>query len=99
MRGEISFDIVIPEDADIDDLEGCYRLDGGHWTVFYFTRRWDGQPGIVKNAIFNSGVRGVNANYPKDKILNKILVKEILSGALGVGEWREVIGPDSLTLK
>jgi hypothetical protein len=103
MKAEISFDALALED-DQDNVEGCYRLEGDDWQVFYFTRWWEGLPEerrakVVKNAVFSSGITGVVVNYPKEQILDKAAVMRVLSDTLGVAEWSEVRGPDSLQLK
>jgi hypothetical protein len=99
MNAKISFDCLYGE-ADGDNFEGCYRLPGGEWQVFYVTRWWQhGEPEIRKNATWPSGITGVNVNHPKDAPLNMSIIKQVLADALGVTEWQEVIGPDSLQLK
>ena len=52
-----------------------------------------------KNATSESGIAGIDVWFPKDRILNKSAVIKVLSDALGVTEWSEVRGPDSLQLK
>jgi hypothetical protein len=101
MQGEITFDIFIDEDTPHDVFEGCYRVPPNDWKVFYFTKWWqdDSGPEIIKDAVFSSGVLGINVKYAKDQILNKLAVKRVLSEALGVQNWVEVKGPDSLRLK
>lgn len=99
MEGQISFDVVNGEEEDASNFEGCFRIPPGEWTVFNFTRSWSENPGINKDAVFSSGVRGVNVNYPKDETLNKIIVKEVLSQLFGIETWSEVRGPDSLMMK
>ena len=37
-KGEITFDIVVPEDG-VSCVEGCYRIDGGNWQVYFLIRR------------------------------------------------------------
>lgn len=101
--GEVTFDIVVPEEG-VRYAEGCYRIDGGHWHVYYVTNRhngapWTGEPAIRSDAIFQSGISGVDGLVPADWILNKMTIKKILAEALGVGAWIEVSGPDSLILK
>jgi hypothetical protein len=97
MNAEISFDCYYPEDCD--HIEGCYRLPGEQWRVFYFTRWWQGKPEVRPDAVWRSGVRGVQVNHPKDAVLNNSVVMQVLSSALGVTHWTEVRGPDSLQLK
>ncbi len=97
MKAEITFDCFYPDDSD--NIEGCYRLPGATWQVYYFTRWWSGEPKIVLGAVWRSGITGVNVQHPKDQLLNKTVVMQVLAAALGVTEWAEVRGPDSLTLK
>jgi hypothetical protein len=99
MKGEISFDLIMDESTDNSVFEGCYRVLPEDWKVFYFTKWWQGTPGIIKDATFSSGIKGVNVNYGKDEVLNKQSIKKVLSEVLGVSEWEEVRGPDSLQLK
>jgi hypothetical protein len=87
------------DDEDADDFEGCYRVPPGDWKVFYFTRAWEHSPGVFPNATFSSGIKGVGVNYPKDKELTRMVVRNTLSELLGVTEWEVVAGPDSLRLK
>lgn len=97
MKAEISFDLV-DLGEDCNNIEGCYRLPGGQWQIFYFTRSWQGEEG-PKHASWRSGATGLNVNYPKDKKLNKLAVMKVLSDVLGITEWSEVRGPDSLQMK
>ena len=97
LKAEITFDCLYPEDCD--HIEGCYRLLGKEWQVYYFTRWWQGEPEVLLDAIFQSGTKGVNVKHPKDEPLNKSVVMAVLAKALNVTEWSEVSGPDSLTLK
>ena len=103
MNGEITFDVIIP-DTGMDHIEGCYRLADGEWTVFYFTHYVRGSlhigaPIIKREAIFSSGVVGVDAAFPSDIVLNKRTSMDILSDILGGVAWVEVLGPDSLRIK
>jgi hypothetical protein len=54
--GEITFDIVVPEEGG-PNVEGCYRIDSGNWEVYYFTNwyngaSWIGAPIVRSKAIF-----------------------------------------------
>jgi len=103
MSGEISFDTIFSEEG-VHHIEGCYRVNGESWKVFYFTHRFNGQwwqdlPVIRKDVVWPSGISGVDVVYPMDKILNKETVSRVLSDVLGVSKWVEVRGPDSLQLK
>lgn len=103
MNGQISFDTVLPESGQ-DHLEGCYKLDGDNWKVFYLTHRkngawWTGTPIVVPDAVWKSSVKGIDAVYPMEVILNKSTAMELLSGILGGVQWTEIKGPDSLQMK
>ena len=103
--GEISFDAVTLGEDD-DNIEGCYRIGESEWKVFFISHSlagdapWTGEPIINSDAIWPSGVKGVNAIYPIRVKLNKFSVRTILSEALGENiQWTEVRGPDSLQMK
>jgi hypothetical protein len=103
MNAEISFDTSVSEDGQ-RHIEGCYRMAGRDWQIFYFTswwqgRPWQGAPRIIQNQVWQSGITGVEVRCQDDLIVNKTFVKNVLSDALGVTEWLEVVGPDSLQLK
>lgn len=98
MIGEISFDTIHDEEENDSIFEGAFRLPNEGWRVFFFQKYTD-NPGIFRDHVFSSGIEGIKVNYPDDEILNKKIVKGILSDVLGVDEWREVKGPDSLLLK
>jgi hypothetical protein len=98
MRAEISFDLVMEDDMDF--VEGTYRLPGHDWQVLVFSRR----PPVEKLEIntkghWASGVTGVSVRFPKAQMLNKAAVMRVLSDVLGVTEWQEVHGPDSMQLR
>ena len=99
MKAEITFDLIMTEDMPF--VEGCYRLPGEAWEVFIFTHLNNGPYGIGvwKDLIWDSGVRGLNAVMPADTKLSKETVFNVLSQALGVAEWAEVRGPDSIVLR
>jgi hypothetical protein len=101
--GEITFDIIVPEEG-VAHVEGCYRINGGNWQVYYLTNQdkgapWTGAPIVRSKAIFQSGISGVSGVVPGGWILNKRTIKKILAEAIGVDGWIEVSGPDSLILK
>jgi hypothetical protein len=99
-KGEVTFDIVVPEDG-VTFVEGCYRINGGNWEVYFFRKenRWSGAPRIRRNAVFSSGITGLDGVVPDNWVLNKRTVMGMLAVALGVEEWTEVVGLDSLILK
>jgi hypothetical protein len=104
MIGEISFDIVLNK-ADYNYIEGVYRVGrGGEWKIIYFTHivkgsDWAEPPRFFPDTVWPSGVHGVEGWFPREVALNKESVKEVLRNIVGVSEWIEVPGPDSLTLR
>ena len=103
ITGEITFDTEVSESGK-NHIEGCYRLSGEDWRVYYITNRykgspWTGEPIITASAVWRSGVSGVNAIFPINETMNKAFVQQKLSYILGVDSWNEVPGPDSLSLK
>ena len=97
IRAEISFDLIMEDDMSF--VEGTYRLPGGEWQVFIFSRHATSKPEINVQAKWESGVTGVNVRYPKSEKLDKSAVMQILSSSLGVTEWQEIHGPDSISLR
>jgi hypothetical protein len=99
MQAEITFDLIMEEDMDL--VEGCYRLSDGVWQVFIFgqshVREEDLK--ITTDVVWKSGVRGVVVDLPRGMLVNKSVVLQILSDALGVTDWSEVRGPDSMQLR
>ena len=94
--GEISYDLVM--EPDMGFVEGTYRLPGGLWQVFVFSRRDLPSP-WVDNASWASGVTGLQVLYPTAAVLNRTTVERLLSDALGVQQWQQVRGPDSMQLR
>ncbi|MGJ4929655.1 hypothetical protein ACQR1I_22885 [Bradyrhizobium sp. HKCCYLS2038] len=88
-------------EEDMSFVEGCYRLEGGEWEVFVIThsRKGSKEPGVWKGLKWKSGVTGLNAVVPESTKLNKSSVLKVLSDALGVRDWSEVQGPDSIKLR
>ena len=99
MKAEITFDLVMEEDNSF--VEGCYRLGGGVWQVFIFWKSKEVQDAadVKKGIVWKSGVTGLNVILPCDAKLNKTTVVQTLSVVLGVTEWLEVRGPDSMQLR
>jgi len=98
MKAEITFDLVMTEDMPF--VEGCYRLADGVWRVFIFRRsNRTEEVGIKQNLTWRSGVTGLNAILPHDAKIDRSVVLTVLSDALGVTEWSEVRGPDSMQLR
>ena len=84
---------------DMSFVEGTYRLDSSVWRVFTCFRARGHWSVGVKHVSWNSGVAGVNVAVADDAILNKQVVLQALSDALGVTQWSEVQGPDSMVLR
>jgi hypothetical protein len=102
VNAEISFDCYYPEEFSY--IEGCYRLPGDEWKVYFFTnkypgRGWNGQLEIIANQVWRSGIAGVEARLPVDAKLGPLIVLEMLGNVLGVKFWCVGPGPDSLQLK
>ncbi|MBI5723961.1 MAG: hypothetical protein HZA50_08395 [Planctomycetes bacterium] len=97
MKAEISFDLIMEENMSF--VEGTYRLLGGDWQVFIFSRSPTSQPEIDTTVKWKSGATGVRVIFPKSKKLNKSVVIKVLSQSFGVTEWQEVHGPDSMQLR
>jgi len=98
MKAEIRFDLVMEEDMSF--VEGCYRLESGAWHVFIFGRsRGTREIGVRKDVVWKSGVTGLNVIVSDEAKLNKSVVLRTLSEVLGVTEWLEVRGPDSMQLR
>jgi hypothetical protein len=102
VKAEISFDCYYPEEFSF--IEGCYRLPGEDWKVFFFTnryasRKWDGTLQIVQNQVWRSGVTGVEVRLPREANCGPAIVLKMLGDVLGVDYWSVGPGPDSLQLK
>jgi hypothetical protein len=98
MRAEISYDLVMEDDMDF--VEGTYRLPGREWQVFIFGPDASAsRPEVSACGKWQSGVTGVFVKCPPALRLNKGVVLAILSEALGVTQWEEVRGPDSIQLR
>ena len=96
MRAEISYDLVM--DDDMSFVEGTYRLPDGEWQVYVVTRDDVSEP-RVEAAQWEGGVTGVCVRYPRSVPLGRSSVERVLSAALGMREWVEVRGPDSIQLR
>ena len=96
MNGEISYDLVMEEDMAF--VEATFRLPGDEWQVLIVSKR-DTDETRIRPCTWESGVRGFAVHVPKSTRLNRKFVEEMLSVHLGVDEWTEVRGPDSLKLR
>jgi hypothetical protein len=97
MKAEISFDLVMDERMEF--VEGVYRLAGGGWRVFVV--RSDSSLGVptVREGRWESGASGLIVAWPASRVLNRVAVLEVLGEYLGVTDWAEVRGPDSMGLR
>jgi hypothetical protein len=96
MLADISYDLVM--EADMEFAEGTFLLPGSEWQVFVFARGDVAKPGI-KSGRWESGATGIFVEFPRESRLNQVVVEQVLSAALGVGEFRVVQGPDSMQLR
>lgn len=85
---------------DMPFAEGCYRLDGGDWQVVTATKaRPDRLAGVRNDVTWSSGVTGMNIVFPERLKINRASLTQKMSEVLGVEEWREIVGPDSMALR
>ena len=96
MKAEISYDLLMNDDMAF--VEGTLRLSGDRWQVFIFSR-FPVEKAEITLALWGSGVSGISVRFPVSQKLNKTVVEQVLSEALGVTEWIEVRGPDSMQLR
>jgi hypothetical protein len=98
MRAQISFDLVMEDNMSF--VEGTYRLPERDWQVFIFgPDNRVTHPVVRTDGRWESGVTGVPVKWPSGAPLNKAVVLRLLSEQLGVAEWDEVRGPDSMMLR
>ena len=97
MRAEISYDLVMEDETSF--VEGTFRLPGGEWQVLIVSRSDRVTKPEWRASSWESGVYGVVIKFPRDRPLNKGVVEAVLSEVLGVAEWVEVRGPDSMALR
>jgi hypothetical protein len=97
LKAEITLDLVMQEDMAF--AEGCYRLDQGEWHVFTVAHSAVQQVTVKKDVVWRSGVTGLNLFFPNNSKINKSVILDVMSITLGVAEWTEVRGPDSINLR
>jgi hypothetical protein len=95
-RAEISYDLLMGDDMDF--VEGTYRLPDAEWQVLIVSRSEVSEPEVVQQR-WDSGVSGVLIRFPRSDRLDRAAVERVLSTSLGVCEWVEVRGPDSMQLR
>lgn len=96
MKGEISYDLIM--DDNMPFVEGTYRLPNNQWQVFIFSKD-PIQQREVKHGKWDSGVTGVFIRVPCSTRLSKHVVEQVMAEVIGVDEWEEVNGPDSMNLR
>jgi hypothetical protein len=96
MTAEISDDLVMKDEMDF--VEGAYRVQDADWQVFIVSKAPVEQPQISP-CRWSSGVAGVVIRLPRSARLNRRLVEQVMGQWLGVKQWREVRGPDSMQLR
>src|SRR5262245_5084385 len=97
MTAEISYDLIMADDMAF--IEGTYRLNAGTpWQVMIFSKASidDIQ---IKEAKWSSGVTCVSVKVPRSFRLSKENVEQTMASWLGVDQWSEVRGPDSMQLR
>ncbi|MBY8828842.1 hypothetical protein [Hephaestia mangrovi] len=98
MIAEITWDLVMSEDMAF--AEGCYRLQGEDWQVITAHKAKGIKLIGVRNGVrWDSGVTGMNIVLPDDANINAAKLLKMMSETLGVSEWVEVRGPDSMMLR
>ncbi len=98
MKAQISFDLVMKDNMPF--VEGTFLLPDHDWQVFIFgPDSTVSEPEVNAKGRWESGVTGVFVKWPESLTLNKSEVLRILSEHLGVTEWQEVNGPDSIQLR
>jgi hypothetical protein len=93
---EISYGLVMGDDMDF--VEGTYRLPGGEWQVVIVSR-YDVPEVEVVPQRWDSGTSGVLIRYSRFTRLDRAAVMRVLSTALGIWEWVDVRGPDSMQFR
>lgn len=101
-RPEISFDTLLEEDNGW--AEGTYRLPGELWKVVIFQK--DDVPDLrCESSNWPSPTRweregtGVVIRFPRTARMGRAELLQSLSLAVGLGDWVQVHGPDSMMLR
>ena len=98
MNAEITWDLLMSD--DMGWIEGCYRLEGGPWQVVIAIKKEEVSTVEIRDGLtWASGVTGMNIFLPETACLNAMVLLELMSDVLGVLEWVEVRGPDSILLR
>lgn len=91
----ISYDLVM--ESTMSFVEGAYGLHGHEWQAFTFVPS-DVETFTVEWVEWDN-CSGICIRIPRGTVLDKSIVEEVLSRTLGVDEWNEVSGPDSMALR
>lgn len=94
--GEISYDLIMEDDMDF--AEGTYRVGNGTWKVFIFRKDPIERPEFTLGH-WPSGVTGIFVRVPVSARLSKQTIEQWMTDYLGVTQWCEVRGPDSMQLR
>lgn len=98
MIAEVTWDFLMEE--DMGWIEGCYRLPDQPWQVVIAGNDDEVSKVEVRNGLtWASGVTGMNIFFPKNVRLNATLLLKVMSDVLGVCNWVEVRGPDSIVIR
>lgn len=85
---------------DMAFAEGCYRINGGNWQVVTAVKAETSRSAGIRNGVrWDSGVTGMNIVLRDDTKINASVLLKIMSHELGVADWQEVRGPDSMVLR
>lgn len=96
MRAEISYDLVMEDDMDF--VEGTFRLPRGKWQVVIVSKGAVASP-EVKPTTWGGSMTGLIVTFPASLKLSRAAVEDVLGRSLGVNQWEEVRGPDSMQLR
>ena len=97
MDAEITWDLVMSEDMSF--IEGCYRVKNGPWQVVTAFKRQGVLQVETHDVSWESGVTGINVVFSESATIDADVLLKIMSSHLGVEEWLEVRGPDSMVLR
>jgi len=98
MNAEIAWNLHMSE--GMRWIEGCYRLEGGPRQVAIAIGKEEVSTVAIRDGLtWASGVTGMNIFLTETACLNATVLLELMSDILGVLEWVEVRGPDSIVLR
>ena len=98
MNAKITWDLVMSEDMSF--AEGCYQIENSSWQVVMAFKEDNISKIDVRNGMtWDSGVTGMNIIFPQAVKINASTLLKVMSDILGVVDWEEVRGPDSIVLR